>query len=1144
MRVRVVLLTATALLAVLTLSAVSQAAVGPLYGVHATWGPTNLAPGDTKADTAEAQFAIQVQNVGDAAGGEDLVITDDLPAGVRATAIHWPDPQIDEEEHCSGVGSGKVECVLPASMVPTHAAPAGQKQKGFVNFSPMPSGYLPRIFIDVSVPRNAAGEGTNLATVSGGGAPLPVSDEDHVRFDSTPSPFGIVPGSFLADNFLAASPASARARQASDRPFELRVAFDITARSGVNDQTGGDGTRYITSNGQVRTVEATLPRGMVANPEATPKCDPTDFAEKGALNNSTACPPDTQVGYLTVFANDGNSNFGGGGSIGVGGGWVFANRVPLYNLVPPKGVPADIAFNAGGFVQGHIYGIPDPAQNYAIKSQTPNISSIVQARGAEVTLWGVPGDPAHDKFRWYTKKQENGDVLGAPWGSAPIRPFLTNPMDCGFDNGGTKVKVDSYNDPGNFSSPQEYGDPLNVTGCDDPRFRFEPDISVQPTDRHAGAPTGLDVNLKVPQRNDEAADAKELYAAGKSVKAIATPPLKKAVVTLPQGMTLSPSAAQGLDSCSPAQIGLGTDSKVTCPDASQYGTLTLHTPIFPVDAPLTGHIYVAKQGENPFHNFLALYLVIEEPERGILVKIPGRVDLDPRTGQITTTFDELPQFPASDMQVSLKGGVRAGLVNPATCGTKTITAEFFSWQEPAAPRTVKSSYEVTEKPDGSPCVSSLAQRPFAPDFAAGTTNNTAGSYSPFVARLTRNDNDQEFSRLAMKMAEGLTGKLAGVGRCSDAGIAQAEARSGAGQGRLEQVAPSCPASSEVGTTEVGAGVGVPLTYVPGKVYLAGPYRGAPLSVVVITPAVVGPYDLGVIAVRTALDVDPVSTRVSVLSDPLPQIYQGIPVRIRDIRVNLDRPDFVLNPTSCAEKRIDAHITGTGGDPISPADDSTADLAEPFQAAECASLGFKPKLSFRLLGGTRRGAHPRLRAVVRGRPGDANIAGASVALPHSEFLDQSHIKTVCTRVQFAAKQCPAGSIYGSVTAKTPLFDEPFSGPLYLRSSSHPLPDLVAVLKGPASLPIEVDLVGRVDSVNGGIRNTFEIAPDVPVSSAVFSFQGAKKGLLVNSVDLCDQPHRAIAKFKAQNGKRLTLHPTLQVSCGESARAKGARHRMHR
>jgi hypothetical protein len=1139
---RSALLAVTATLIALVAAGLAQGATAPQYDIHATWGPTNLAPGDTKADTAEAQFVIEVQNVGDTAGAEDLTITDRLPGNVTVTAIHWPDPQIDAKKLCSGLKTGELKCVLPAALVPTEIPPAGPKLDPSVNFSPMPSGYLARIFIDVSVPKNATGTGTNVATVAQGGSLAPVADEDEVHFDGIPSPFGIVPGSFLADNFTGAFPLMAPARQASDRPFELRVDFDLTARTGVNDQAGGDGTRYITSNGQVRTVEATLPLGMVANPEATPKCDPTDFAEKGALNNGTACPSDTQVGYLTVFANDGNSNFGGGGSVSIGGSWVLANRVPLYNLVPPKGVPADIAFNAGGLVQGHIYGTPDPGQNYAIKSVTPNISSILQARGARVTLWGVPADPAHDKFRWYPQKQANGDVLGAPWGSAPIRPFLTNPVDCGVNNGGTRIRIDSYNHPGEFTPLQEYGNPLNVNGCEDQRFRFEPDISLQPTDLHAGAPTGLDVSLKVPQRNDEAADAKELYAASGSVKAIATPPLKKAVVTLPQGMTLSPSAAQGLASCSPAQIGLGTDSKVTCPDASQYGTLTLRTPIFPVDAPLTGRIYIAQQGENPFHNFLSLYLVIEEPERGILVKIPGRIDLDPLTGQITTTFDDLPQFPASDMQMSLKGGVRAGLVNPTTCGTKTITAEFFSWGDPATPHTVKSSYEVTERPNGLPCFVSLAQRPFSPGFEAGTANNTAGSYSPFFARLTRTDDEQEFTRLAMKMAEGLTGKLTGVGRCSDAGIAQAEARTAAGQGGLEQSQPSCPASSEVGTTEVGVGVGVPLTFVPGRVYLAGPYRGAPLSVVVITPAVVGPYDLGVITVRTGLEVDPITTRVSVLSDPLPQIFQGIPVRIRDLRVKLDRPNLVLNPTSCARKKIDAHVTGTGGDVVSATDDTTSDLAEPFQAAECASLAFKPKLSFRLFGGTHRGGHPRLRAVVKGRPGDANIAGASVALPRSEFLDQGHIKTVCTRVQFAAKRCPRGSVYGRVTAKTPLFEESFSGPIYLRSSNHPLPDLVAVLKGPASLPIEVNLAGRVDSVNGGIRNTFEVVPDTPVSSAVFSFDGGKKGLLENSTDLCARPHRATAKFTGQNGRRLTLHPKLRVSCGNE-RARSTRGSGH-
>ena len=315
-------------------------------------------------------------------------------------------------------------------------------------------------------------------------------------------------------------------------------------------------------------------------------------------------------------------------------------------------------------------------------------------------------------------------------------------MDCGIENGGARVRFDSYQHPGEFSAVQQYGDPLDVNGCDDPRFRFEPDISMQPTSRDAGAPTGLDVHLNVPLRNDEVDDATDLYSKSGAVKAISTPPVKRVVVTLPEGMTLSPSAAQGLASCSSEQIGLGTNSPVRCPDASQYGTLTLHTPLFPPDAPLDGHIYIARQNDNPFRNFLALYLVVEEPDRGILVKLSGRIDLNPDTGQIVTTFDDLPQFPVSDMQLSLKGGVRAGLVNPTTCGTKTIAAEFFSWHDPATPHTVNSSYEspksltaptasIASASAPSPLASRLAPRTTAP---AGTHPSTSGSPAPMTIR--------------------------------------------------------------------------------------------------------------------------------------------------------------------------------------------------------------------------------------------------------------------------------------------------------------------------------------------------------------------------------------------------------------------------
>lgn len=314
-----------------------------------------------------------------------------------------------------------------------------------------------------------------------------------------------------------------------------------------------------------------------------------------------------------------------------------------------------------------------------------------------------------------------------------------------------------------------------------------------------------------------------------------------------------------------------------------------------------------------------------------------------------------------------------------------------------------------------------------------------------------------------------------------------------------------------------------------------------MSMVVISPAVVGPYDLGVITVRTAIHVDPETAQARAVSDPFPQIFQGIPVRIRDIRLKLDRQGFTLNPTSCSEKQIGAHVTGTGGDLSSTADDTAADLTDRFQAADCGSLGFKPALSFRLFGGTRRGAHPKLRAVLKARPGDANIAGASVALPHSEFLDQGHIGTVCTRVQWAADQCPAASIYGKVTATSPLLDSPLSGNVYLRSSDHELPDLVTDLRGPASQPIRLEAAGRNDTVNRGLRNTFEFVPDAPISRVVLQMRGGKKGLLQNSRNLCAHIYKANVAFTAHNGRTLEAQVPLQAAC--KGKGKGKKAKQH-
>jgi hypothetical protein len=419
-------------------------------------------------------------------------------------------------------------------------------------------------------------------------------------------------------------------------------------------------------------------------------------------------------------------------------------------------------------------------------------------------------------------------------------------------------------------------------------------------------------------------------------------------------------------------------------------------------------------------------------------------------------------------------------------------------------------------------------------------NPVAGAYSPFFIEITRTDSEQELTHFSIKLPPGLVGKLAGIPFCSESAIAAAKARSGAHGGEEELAAPSCPAASQIGSTWAGAGVGNSLVYVPGKVYLAGPYHGSALSVVSVTAAKAGPFDLGTVVVREALKINPETAEVFIDaagSDPIPHIINGIPVRLRDLRISVDRPQFVLNPTDCRATSTASTVLGSGLDFGSEADDRPITVTSPFEVADCASLGFKPKLALSLKGGTGRGATPALKAVLTARKGDANIGAAQVTLPHSEFLEQGHIKTICTRVQFnqgpfPGAECPPASVYGYARAITPLLDEPLQGPVYLRSSNHPLPDLVAALH---SGKIDINLVGRIDSVKGGrIRNTFESVPDAPVTKFTLTMQGGKKGLLVNSTNLCKGPHRAISHFSGQNGKVYNTHPTLAVNCGKKSK----------
>ncbi len=653
-------------------------------------------------------------------------------------------------------------------------------------------------------------------------------------------------------------------------------------------------------------------------------------------------------------------------------------------------------------------------------------------------------------------------------------------------------------------------------GCN--QVEFDPTLEARPTTDVADSPSGLHVDLHIPQKENESPGGR-----GQA-------DLRDTVVTLPKGLVVNPSSANGLGSCTSAQVGYraGTSAPMEftpdpaqCPPSSRIGTVELNVPA--VDHPIKGGVYVATPHDNPFGSLLALYIAVDDPTSGVVVKLAGEVHADPQTGQLTTTFAGTPQQPFEDFHLEFFGGAGAALRTPAVCGTYSTTSSLTPWSAPESgpPATPSDTYSITREPGGGGCPSAGGGESNSPGFDAGTLAPIARAYSPFVMRLRREDGSQEFSSVSATLPPGLLGKLAGIPYCPEAAMTAAEAKSG----RVEQASPSCPAASQLGTVTVGAGAGPAPYYTNGRLYLAGPYKGAPLSLVAITPAAAGPYDLGTVVSRVAVHVDPETARITAISDPIPHILQGIPLDVRSIVVNVDRADFTLNPTNCDPMTAGGEVTSVFG--------QIAPLSSPFQVGECSGLAFKPKLSFALTGKPNRGAHPALKAVLRMPEGGANIAKAVVTLPHSEFIDQGHFRTICTRVQYAQGACPAGSIYGFARAASPLLEKPLEGPVYLRSSSHELPDLVISLDG----QVHFDAVGHVDSVNGGLRTTFEAVPDAPVTSLVLKMQGGKKGLFVNSTNICAKNYRATVEFDAQNGKVADSRAPMKAKCKGKGRKGG-------
>jgi hypothetical protein len=875
------------------------------------------------------------------------------------------------------------------------------------------------------------------------------------------------------------------ATQAGSHPYEMSTT--------VRFNTLSDPEKGEVVDGFPKDLVVDLPPGLVINPTAAPICTNADFA-KSAEQELSACPNRTAVGIVEARQP---------------GDKLFGDRAAVYNLQPSPGSAAKLGFHILGVTVTLSGGVRDSGE-YNAFATLRNLSQAEEIAGSRLILWGNPGDPSHDTERGNCFI-ENVPPVGGCSAEVEETAFITLPRACAGPQP-TLFSADSWAEPGTFA--ETASEPLETTGCD--KLNFGPTVAVQPTTKSAESSTGLDFDLNVedPGLTNPGSRAESDI---KMIRAI-----------LPEGMTVNPSAAEGLGACSAAEYAQESAAMSPgegCPDSAKIGSVQVTTPL--LDEPLGGSVYLAQQddpatttpgAENPFDTMLAVYIVIENAGYGILVKQAGKVEPNPATGRLISTFEGIPQLPFSHFHLHFREGPRAPLITPAACGTYDAQVQLTPWASPDAPLDATATFTVDSGSAGGACPSG-GSKPLAPAFTAGTLSNQAGAYSPFVMQLTRSDGEQDITRFSSTLPPGLVAKLAGVGKCPDGAIEAAKSKTG----REELAVPSCPSNSEIGHVMAGSGVGSALTYVPGKIYLAGPFGGDPLSVAVITPAVAGPIDAGTVVIREALTLNPETTEVQIdgaASDPIPQMLKGIPLKLRDLRVSIDRENFILNPTDCDPFTVRGVV---GGSSVS------ALVSDRFQAANCAALPFKPTLRLRLSGGTSRGSHPVLRAKLTARPGDANIGRTTVLFPHSMFIEQEHIRTICTRVQFAAKACPAGSIYGYARAITPLLDEPLEGPVYLRANGgeRELPDLVAALHG----TVDVNLVGYIGSVRERLYARFLHVPDAPIRSFMLTMQGHKKGLVVASSNLCTGAQRARLELGGQNGYLLHSRPAIAVAgCG--------------
>ena len=1119
-----VAMTATALLAAFSSSALAGQA---WWQLTSSTKPTYLKPG------GEGQILVRAINLGDASvygTPEPVTITDTLPEGIEATTIEGRAGVQDVSEGVSP--RGEVICSLTPSPSCTWEGEAGTEPlQPFeeievtigVKVDGAPSGAVNEAQISGGLPGTCeqvgrfAGQFSNLSCrpsarveegeyeVNMGETPVSsVTTRHPMVISSETTPFGVA-GFGLA---VESSTGTAET-QAGAHPFQLTTLF-----------TPNQGVRADHPPALLRNVKVELPPGLVGNAPAIPRCSEIAFTTI-VSGNTNLCPADSQVGVTTatVVLSVGSTPETAPDTL----------AVPIYNLVPSRGEPARF-----GFEVEKVPAIIDTAVrtggDYGVTASVNDLSQAAGVVSSTITLWGVPTDPRHDASRGWSciagGQYQEDLATCVPERQAERPPFLTLPTAC---DGPlvSSVQAEPWNEsPAVPRSPaaEDVEPSASQQGCG--LVPFGASISAEPDAHTASTPTGLTVDVHVAQD------------ASRATTGIADSSIKDVAVTFPEGLTLNPAAAGGLDACSIPEVGFQSSGSTPeqqfftsgidtpfCPEGSKIGSVTLTTPI--LKNPLKGYVYLAAQNENPFGSLTAVYLVAEDPESGVLVKLAGDVTLDQATGRVQTTFKSTPQDPIETIEMHIFGGERAPFSTPAHCGTYTTSASFVPWSGDASVNPT-AGFAITSGPAGGPCPGTL---PFSPSLAAGTTNATAGAFAPFTSTISREDGSQDLEAVDLTTPPGFSGILTNVPLCTEA-----QADEG-----------TCAAGSLIGETTARVGLGgSPYSLKGGRVYITGPYAGAPFGLSIAMPAKAGPYDLGrgacdCIVVRAKLQVDPHTAQLTVATDTsgafkIPTILDGIPVQLKSVNVTINRPGFTFNPTNCSPLAITGTALSSEG--------ATASLSEPFTAVNCATLGFAPKLTASTSAHSSKalGASLTTKLTYPNAPfgTQSNIAKVKVDLPVQLPSELKTLQKACLAAVFEANpaNCPAASIVGHATVHTPVLPVPLTGPAYFVShGGEEFPSLIMVLQG---YGVTFDLVGATHIKKGITSSTFSTVPDVPVSTFELTLPQGKFSALASNLpakangSFCGQKMKMPTLFVAQNG--LEIHGSTPLTVTGCAKAK--------